>query len=197
MAPRVSELPGSRYEVEVIGRLFGEGATVLIGPEASEEVFREKAHEFDFIHLATFGRLNKTNPLFSFMELAGTSSEPGFLEAHEVFDHDLRTRLLTLSACQSGLGSGGLWDVPPGDDWVGLTSAFLSAGADNVLASLWQVEDLATAELMQAFYRFLVADQEMPGALASAQRHMLETPDTAHPFYWAGFQLVGEGGGVR
>jgi tetratricopeptide (TPR) repeat protein len=196
MAPRVSELPGSRYEVEVIGRLFGEGATILLGSEASEEVFRERAREFEFIHLATFGRLNKTNPLFSFVELAGTSSNPGFLQAHEVFDLHLRTRLLTLSACQSGLGSGGLWDVPPGDDWVGLTAAFLSAGADNVLASLWQVEDLATAELMQGFYRNLAAGEDFSRAIAGAQRELLSTPDTSQPFYWAGFQLVGEGGGI-
>ena len=197
MAPRVSELPGSRYEVEVIGRLFGDGAEVLLGPDASEEVFRTRSPEFEMIHLATYGRLNKTNPLFSFVELAGSDTNPGFLEVHEVFDLNLRARLLALSACESGLGSGGISDVPPGDDWVGLTTAFLSAGADNVLASLWQVDDLATAELMQSFYRHLAVEEDFAEALASAQRELRSKPDTSHPFYWAGFQLIGGGGGLR
>ncbi len=90
-----------------------------------------------------------------------------------------------------------MWDVPPGDDWVSLSAAFLGAGAANVLASLWRVEDLATAELMQQFYRHLTAGTSLAVALAKAQRELIATPDTAHPFYWAGFVLVGEGGGVR
>jgi len=129
------------------------------------------------------------------VELAETSRDRGFLEAHEIFGLGLRARLLTLSACETGIGSGGLWSVPPGDDWVGLSTAFLGSGAANVLASLWQVEDLATAELMQGFYRHLAAGEGMAKALASAQRELIANRDTAHPYFWAGFQLVGEGEG--
>ncbi|NNM06584.1 MAG: CHAT domain-containing protein [Gemmatimonadetes bacterium] len=195
MAPRVEELPGSRYEVEVIGRLFGDRAHTLVGEEASEEALRSAESDFDIVHLATYGVLNKANPLFSYVELAGTGDDPGFLEAHEIFGLGLQARLLTLSACETGIGSGGPWDVPPGDDWVSLSTAFLGSGVSNVLASLWQVEDLATAELMQGFYRHLVAGDGLTGALANAQRKLIANSDTAHPFFWAGFQLVGEGGG--
>jgi len=197
LAPRVEDLPGSRYEVEVVGRLFGDGARVLIGAEATEEVFRTAAPAFDIVHLATYGVLNKTNPLFSHVELAETPDDVGLLETHEVLGLGLKTRLLTLSACETALGSGSAWDVPPGDDWVSLTDAFLSAGAANVVASLWQVEDLATAELMQRFYRHVVAGEPLASSLAEAQRELIGNPDTAHPSYWAGFTLVGEGGGVR
>jgi CHAT domain-containing protein len=197
LAPRVDQLPGSRYEVEVVGRLFGDGARVLVGDEATEEAFRKAAPQFDIVHLATFGVLNKANPLFSHVELADAPGDLGLLETHEVFGLGLRARLLTLSACETAVGSGTRWDLPSGDDWVSLGSAFLAAGADNVLASLWQVEDLATAELMQRFYRHLTAGMSLAGSLAAAQRELIANPDTAHPFYWAGFVLVGAGGGVQ
>jgi len=195
MAPRVDELPGSRYEVEVIGRLFGDRARVLIGPEATEVALKEAAPSFDIVHLASYGVLNKTNPLFSYVELSGEGIDAGLLEAHEIYGLGLHARLLTLSACETAMGSSSLWDVPPGDDWVSLATTFLEAGAANVLASLWQVEDLATAELMQAFYRNLFPGMGMVESLADAQRELLSNPDTAHPFYWAGFVLVGAGGG--
>lgn len=196
MAPRVDQLPGSRYEVELIGRLFGDEAEVFVGHQASEEVLRTEAPRFDIVHLATYGVLNKANPLFSFVELAPIGDEAGVLEVHEIYALGLNARLVTLSACETALGVGSMWDVPPGDDWVSLSAAFLGAGAANVLASLWQVEDLATAELMQRFYRHLTADMSLAASLAEAQRELIANPDTAHPFYWAGFVLVGEGGGI-
>ena len=150
--------------------------------------------ETGVLHLATFGILNKANPLFSFVELGDSPEGPGFLEAHEIYGLGLDARLVTLSACETALGSGGLWNVPPGDDWINLATAFLEAGVGTVQASLWQVEDLATAELMQEFYRHLTAGSTMEGALVEAQRSLLSNPDTAHPFFWAGFMIVGAGG---
>jgi CHAT domain-containing protein/tetratricopeptide (TPR) repeat protein len=196
LAPRVGDLPGSRYEVEAVGRLFGDSARVLIGEEATEQAFQNAAPAFDIVHLATYGVLNKANPLFSYVELAETRGDVGLLETHEVYGLRLRARLLTLSACETALGSGSAWDVPPGDDWVSLAAAFLSAGAANVLASLWQVEDLATAELMQRFYRHVATGEPLASSLAEAQRELIANSDTAHPLYWAGFMLVGRGGGA-
>ncbi len=195
MAPRTGELPGSRYEAETVEELFGDRARLFLGNEASEATFRDWAPSSDIVHLATFGWLNKTNPLFSHIELAPMPGDPGVLEVHEIFGLRLRAHLLALSACETALGSGTLRDVPPGDEWVGLASAFLVAGADNVLASLWRVEDLATSDLMGRFYRYLASGNDVRAALAKAQRELLSTPDKDHPFYWAGFQLVGEGGG--
>jgi CHAT domain-containing protein len=101
--------------------------------------------------------------------------------------------MVVLSACQTALASGAVADVPPGDDWVGLTQAFLQAGAGEVLASLWRVEDRATARLMELFYRGLASGESEAAALAGAQRTMLREPGRSHPFYWAGFVLSGSG----
>ncbi len=191
LAPRPDALPGSAAEVRGIGRLFGAQARVLLGTQASKRALREAAPEQAIVHLATYGVLNKDNPLFSFVELMPEGEDDGRLEVHDVFGLRLRARLVVLSACQTGLGSGTLADVPAGDDWVGLIQAFLFAGASHVLATLWPVHDRATAELMTRFYTALAGGQPEAEALADAQRAMLREPTTAHPFYWAGFTLSG------
>ena len=191
LAPRVDALPGSAAEVAAIGRLFGTRAHVLIGDQASKRALRDAAPDQAIIHFATYGVLNKDNPLFSFVELMPQGGDDGRLEVHEVFGLQLHARLVVLSACQTALGAGTLADVPAGDDWVGLVQAFLSAGASNVLATLWPVEDRATADLMTRFYTALRAGRPEPEALADAQRETLRNPGTANPFYWAGFALSG------
>ena len=191
LAPRVDALPGSRAEVETIRETYGARATVLTGVRASEAVFRADAGQAEVIHLATFGVLNKHNPLFSFVELAPHGSDDGRLEVHEVFGLGLHARLVVLSACQTALGSGALADVPAGDDWVGLVQAFLYAGAGTVMASLWPVEDRATADLMSRFYKNLNSGAGEAEALAEAQQQALRNRTTAEPFYWAGFTLSG------
>jgi CHAT domain-containing protein len=190
LAPRTDSLPGSRAEVAAIARIYGNQARVLQGAAASERAFRTLAPGHGIVHVASYGVLNKHNPLFSFVELGSGGGEDGRLEVHEVFGLDLEARLLVLSACQTGLGAGALADVPPGDDWVGLVQAFLFAGASNVLATLWPVEDVATATLMRRFYEALGAGRGEAEALALAQRSAARESRTAHPFYWAGFTLV-------
>jgi CHAT domain-containing protein/tetratricopeptide (TPR) repeat protein len=192
LAPRPDALPASRLEVAAVGRLGGPDVRVLVGKAASEESFRREAPTRRVLHLATYGVLNKQNPLFSFVDLAPGGADDGRLEAHEVFGLALTADLVVLSACQTALGSGALADVPAGDDWVGLSRAFLHAGATRVVASLWAVEDRATATLMERFYREYAAGASPATALALAQRALLVDRTTAHPFYWAGFQLVGE-----
>ena len=110
---------------------------------------------------------------------------------HDVFGLDLHARLIVLSACQTAVGSGALADVPAGDDWVGLVEAFLYAGAGNVLATLWPVDDRATAGFMERFYTALASGRSEAEALAVTQRAMLRNSATANPFYWAGFSLSG------
>jgi CHAT domain-containing protein len=191
MAPRAEALPGSAAEVAAIGRLFGARARVLVGANATRQALRDAAPEQAVIHFATYGVLNKDNPLFSFVELMPHGGDDGRLEVHDVFGLRLRARLVVLSACQTGLGAGALADVPAGDDWVGLIQAFLFAGASNVMATLWPVQDRATADLMTRFYTALQAGQPEAEALAEAQRAMLRNATTAHPFFWAGFTLSG------
>jgi CHAT domain-containing protein/tetratricopeptide (TPR) repeat protein len=190
LAPRAQALPGSRSEVIAIRRIYGDRTETLVGTPATERAFRERAPEQEIVHLATYGVLNKHNPLFSYVELSKSPDEDGRLEVHEVFGLTLNARLLVLSACQTGLAAGALGDVPPGDDWVGLVQGFLYAGAGNVVATLWPVADVATARLMERFYRELAAGRSEAEALALAQRVAVREPDTAHPFYWAGFTLV-------
>jgi len=190
LAPRAAALPGSQAEVAAIGRIHGDRARVLVGAGATERSFRTLAPEQGIIHLATYGVLNKHNPLFSYVELGAGGGEDGRLEVHEVFGLTLNARLLVLSACQTGLAAGALADVPAGDDWVGLAQAFLFSGASNVLATLWPVQDMATARFMERFYQELAAGQPDAEALAEAQRAALRVRGTAHPFFWAGFALV-------
>jgi CHAT domain-containing protein/Tfp pilus assembly protein PilF len=190
LAPRPDVLPASQREVAAIERLGGADVTVLTGRAATEAAFRREAPRRRILHLATNGVLNKQNPLFSFVDLAADSSHDGRLEVHEVFGLELAADLVVLSACQTGLGAGALGDVPPGDDWVGLTQAFLHAGAANVVATLWPVDDWATAALMERFYAGYPAQGDPARALALAQRALLTAPATKHPFYWAGFVTV-------
>jgi CHAT domain-containing protein/Tfp pilus assembly protein PilF len=188
MAPRTARLPASRAEVAAIRAVLGRrNTTVLLDRAASKRAFRSAAPRHGVLHLATYGVLNKHNPLFSYIEFAASGESDGRLEVHEVFDLGLSGQLVVLSACQTALGSGVLADVPAGDDWVGLTQAFLQAGAGSVLASLWPVEDRATAQLMKRFYQALGSGHSDAAALARAQRAMLRDTDTEHPFYWAGF----------
>ena len=190
LAPRAKALPGSRSEVAAIKRIYGDRAQTVVGSPATERAFRSLASTREIIHLATYGVLNKHNPLFSYVELGQAPGEDGRLEVHEVFGLSLNARLLVLSACQTGLAAGSLSDVPPGDDWVGLVQGFLYAGAGNVVATLWPVADVATARLMELFYKELATGGSETEALAQAQRATLRDPLTAHPFYWAGFTLV-------
>ena len=190
LAPRTAALPGSQAEVAAIGRIYGDRARVLTRVGATEGAFRMLAPEQGIIHLATFGVLNKHNPLFSYVQLGAGSGEDGRLEVHEVFGLTLNARLLVLSACQTGVAAGVLADVPPGDDWVGLVNAFLYAGASNVMATLWPVADVSTARLMERFYREFAAGQTEVEALARAQRAAARSSATAHPFFWAGFTMV-------
>ena len=191
LAPDLERLPGAKREAVELGRRFGDGATLLVGSDASERALRELAGPYEVVHLATEGALNKANPLFSYLALASTGSDDGRLEVHEVAGLDLRAELVTLSACETALGSGAQADVPAGDDWLGFVRAFLFAGASNVLATLWRVDDLATADFMSEFYGLLAEGMRPAEALAITQRRILAEPSTRQPFYWAGFVLSG------
>ena len=193
LAPHLDRLPASRREVATLARVGGGEARVLTGAAATETAFRREAPLRRVIHLATYGVLNKQNPLFSFVDLAPDRQQDGRLDVREVFGLTLAADLVVLSACQTALASGALTDVPAGDDWVGLSRAFLTAGARNVMASLWAVQDRATATLMQRFYERYGdgAGADPARTLAAAQRVMLDQSATAHPYYWAGFEVIG------
>jgi CHAT domain-containing protein/Tfp pilus assembly protein PilF len=190
VAPVPDALPHSADEARAVSR-HDPLSEVLLGSSATETRFLELAPSRRIIHLATTGVLNSWNPLFSYLRLHPSSGTDGRLDVHEVFGLTLRADLVVLSACETGLSTGARRQVPPGDDWVGLVRAFLYAGARSVLASLWRVDDQATALLMGRFYAGLQDKGSTAAALAEAQRALISAQQYANPYYWAAFALTG------
>jgi len=176
-------------EVEAIAELYGTEA--LVGEEATEGAVWSQATGAGILHLAAHGSYNQYNPLFSAVHLAEDEDNDGRLEVHEVYGLDLTqsTDLVVLSACQTQMG-----DLSAGDEVVGLTRAFLYAGTPSVIASLWSVDDQATALLMQRFYTYLQCGLGKGEALRQAQMDV--RAEYPHPYYWAAFVLTGDAGEV-
>jgi CHAT domain-containing protein len=146
------------------------------------------------LHLATHSLLNRVNPLLSGLELEADADNDGLLQVHEVLALRLRADLVTLSACETALGSGYFAEVPAGDDFVGMTRAFLAAGSASVVAALWDVDDRASGVLMKRFYERLkqsVDTESTADSLTRAQRELHASKGLGHPYYWAPFVVVG------
>src|SRR5438552_3930564 len=191
MAPSDAHLPNTAAEVHSIGQMFSPSSRVVVGKAATKTLFKRVAAEYDYLHLATHGSLNRNAPSLSALELEPDEENDGRLELHEIVGMRLRARLVTLSACETALGKGYFTETPAGDEFVGITRAFLSAGSQNVLASLWAVNDESTRLLMVRFYRHLL-DTGGAEALARAQREVRRSnPRYRHPYYWAAFVMVG------
>ncbi len=200
MAPARSRLRFAAAEARAVNALFAPQSMALLGASATESAFKAEAANYRLLHLATHGYFNRLNPLLSGLELEPDGFNDGQLELHEILGLDLTSDLVTLSACQTGMGSGHFAEIPAGDDFVGLTRAFLYAGSKSVLATLWEVDDASTAGLMRHFYDVLKAAYpaaDRARALAEAQRSLLESQEYRHPYYWAPFVLVGNTGLAR
>ena len=144
------------------------------------------------IHFATHGVLDTQHPELSGVVLSlldeNGSPRDGFLRLHDVYNLRLAADLVVLSGCQTALGK----DVR-GEGLVGLTRGFLYAGARRVMASLWQVDDRATSELMARFYRALLKDGSSPAAaLREAQLSLSRSAQWRDPYNWAGFVIQGD-----
>lgn len=192
LAPEQAHLPFARQEVESLAAMFPASREVLIGKDATETRFKRDAARFRILHLATHGFFNRVDPLFSGIELEPEGEDDGRLQVFEILGLPLSADLVTLSACDTALGSGELSDLPAGEELIGLTRAFLSAGSRDVLATLWEINDRTTASLMTDFYR-AARNRPYPEALALVQRSRahLESRD-AHPWHWAAF-VISEG----
>lgn len=184
-------LPQAAAEIQEIQRIFGGESHVLAGAQASESAFKSQAGRYRVIHLVTHSEFDKGNPLRSSLMLAPGGSDDGRLEAREIAQLRLHADLVVLSACETALGAGYFTPLPPGDDFVSLTRAFLQAGSRSVLASLWRIDDQAGARLAGEFYRGR-RQLGSAAALARAQRRMLSSDYFSHPYYWAAFVLVGD-----
>ena len=191
MAPASTRLQYTRQESESVSGFFPKQHTLLVGSRATESSFKKLAEGFDLIHLATHGYFNKANPLLSGLTLESDAHDDGRLEVHEIMNLRLKAKLVTLSACDTAVGSGYFSDIPPGDDLVGLTRAFLSTGTPSVLASLWEINDRSAVSFMDSFYRQL-RQTDKATALTLAQRQMRLRAMYHHPYYWAAFVIVGQ-----
>jgi CHAT domain-containing protein len=179
---KLVRLAGTRDEAEQIAALAraqGGAADVWLDFDASEaNLSRRELSRYSVLHFATHGLLDAERPRFTglALSLVGDADADGFLRVDEVFNLKLGAPLVVLSACETGLGR-----ERRGEGVIGLTRAFMYAGAPTVGVSLWSVGDKSTAELMSDFYkRLLTKQQPSPAAAMRA------------PFYWAPFVLVGD-----
>ncbi len=186
-------LPNARAEVAAIGSLFpSASARTYFGNAATEQRLKsESLGDFRYLHFAAHGYFDESEPARSGIVLAQGAGavDDGFLQAREVSRLHLNSDLVTLSACQSGLGK-----MLAGEGVQGLARAFFHAGAQSVLVSLWNVNDSATADLMKRFYTGLKAGLSKEEALQAAKLAHLRAPGGRwrHPYFWAPFVLIGE-----
>ena len=190
----LQRLPYTRQEADAILRLAGpSGSFKAVDFEASRQTVMSPAlGTYRIVHFATHGLLNNQHPELSgiVLSLVDEHGQPqdGFLRLRDIYTLRLGADLVVLSACRTALGK----DIR-GEGLVGLTRGFMYAGAKAVMASLWDVRDEATAELMTRFYcRLLKGRVGTAAALREAQLWMLHEPRWQAPYYWAGFVLQGE-----
>jgi len=138
--------------------------------------------------LAAHGIYDPLNPLYTRIELAPDAANDGHLEVHEVLALNLsNANLIVLSGSEAYIGQ-----QSRGDEIIGLTQAFLYAGAPSVITSLWNVDDRATGGLMQSFYQYWQEDLTIAEALRQAQIEILSNDEWRSPYYWASFNLTGD-----
>ena len=212
---QLEQLPASRSEVERIGRLYQqEQVAVFLGEQANETNVKtgDRLGHFSYIHFAVHGLLNENKPQYSGLVLSlpreenrkmtgggeaaneakdasrDAEVEDGFLQVYEIFNLRLNADLVVLSACDTGLGK-----EVKGEGLIGLTRAFLYAGAPSLIVSLWKIQDRSTAELMVGFYRSLKNGRlSKAEALRQSKLELIQKGQLAHPYYWAGFVLMGQ-----
>jgi CHAT domain-containing protein len=177
-----NDLPNAELEAQAIARQYPD-SRMLTRAAASERALRSKSTPYRYIHLATHGKFQSSAPLKSFLLLAADDEYDGLLTVDEIYGLKLNADLVSLSACETGLGRGSA-----GDDVVGLVRGFFYSGARSLLASYWAVDDQATSELMQHFYANLKRMNKRD-ALRNAQLATLAQKPEA--FYWASFYLTG------
>ena len=160
--------------------------TAFTEQEASEKKVKQIVGNQNILHFACHATYNPEAPLFSALLLGASDGEDGRLEAQEIFGLRLNSDLVTLSACETGLGK-----ITQGDEIIGLSRSFIYAGTPSILTSLWKVDDLATAVMMKRFYRYLAAGSTRAEALRQAQLVVRDLLNP-HPSAWAAFQITGD-----
>jgi CHAT domain-containing protein len=191
-------LPEAGEEVKTLARLYGSARSkVYVGAEAREDRVKSEAGQAGILHFTTHGTLNNASPMYSYLTLAeGGLDDDGLLEAWELMQLDLKAELAVLSACETARGR-----IGAGEGVIGFSWAMFIAGVPSIVVSQWKVESAGTRDLMVKFHRGIISPAgpkqtktTKSDALRQAALKLMRNPQTSHPFYWAGFVLVGEGG---
>jgi CHAT domain-containing protein len=187
-------LPFSRFEAEEIARIADQEATRLALDFAASRALATSAEigRYRIVHFATHGLLNSRHPELSgvVLSLVDDQGRPqnGFLRLYDIYNLEMTADLVVLSACQTALGK-----EVRGEGLIGLTRGFMYAGTPRVVATLWRIDDRATAELMRRFYRGLWEQGLRPAAaLRAAQASMWQETGWRAPHFWAAFTFQGE-----
>jgi len=192
---RFDPLPDAEIEVKSLARFFNPNQSqILIGDRADEQAFKSFAPSYSVIHCATHGMFDNRHPLYSFLLFAkpkDAANDDGLLEAREIMNLKLNADLVVLSACETARGR-----IGAGEGVMGLTWAFFAAGCRATLVTQWKINSSATSEWMADFYQPLLAVAEQSksakaNALRLATLTMMKDGRYRHPFYWAGFILIG------
>lgn len=194
---KLEPLPEAEREVKLLAEIYGATESrIYTGAEAREDRIKAEANDFRILHFATHGILNDATPMYSYLVLAqGGKNEDGLLEAWELMETDLGADLVVLSACETARGR-----IGAGEGVIGLSWALFVAGSPTTVVSHWKVDSAGTSQLMLTFHKGLnrgSPNQKLhlstARALRAAAIDLLKSPEYRHPFYWAGFSVVGDG----
>ena len=210
----LSPLPAAEMEVKEVSAIFKK-KLVLTGRQATKPSVKSQGSKYDIVLLSTHGEMIDSDPLKSNLRFTPSGGDDGKLTVSEIFNMEIKANLVTLSACETALVKGEEGDFPKGDDLVGLSRAFIHAGAPSVVASLWKVSDDSTVKLMKVFYQNLQSMSKAE-ALRKAQLDLMKSSirftiqrssrtitqlskdqpemeiDCSHPFFGAPFILFGD-----
>ena len=194
MGDQLPRLRSSLDEAKEIVSMAAPGkATMLVGFQANRTTATSnELSRYRIVHFATHSVLNDSHPEFSGIVLSLVDeqgrSQNGFLRLQDIYNLRLPVDMVVLSACRTGVGK-----EVRGEGIISLTRGFMSAGTSRVVASLWKVDDDATADLMKRFYRKILKEGvSPPAALKAAQEEVRAQKLWRSPYYWAGFVLQGE-----
>jgi CHAT domain-containing protein len=186
------DLPRTRGEILTAGKAIGPDSVTLIGPDATETAFKaEPLVDFRIIHIAAHGFADTQFPERSGLVLGvdPSSHDDGLLQVREIMRLHFNADLVTLSACNTGVGK-----IEGEEGVTNLVEAFLVRGAKSVVASLWAADDIYTGKLMERFYTHIAEGQPKAIALRQAKLDLLAQNGRVSPYYWGAFVLVGDGG---
>lgn len=208
-------LPGTEVEVNQLAKIYP-SFNKQTKSDFLETSFKQGASNYNYIHIATHGVFNKQQPLYSYLLMGASNQDDGRLTVNEIFGLDIKSKVVVLSACETAMG-----DLTEADELIGLSRAFIYAGAPEVVVSLWKVDDATTAWLMTRFHQYLSGGYKSAEAITFAQRDLIQrnfkasqgrglreidlepqirsvinsktSSGARNPYFWAPFILIGNG----